>query len=55
MKLYIEKPYLESLVQRFPDLDSLLEQLKFGHRVETSFTRFTIDQLDFLSDLYIYD
>ncbi|MBA53447.1 MAG: AAA family ATPase [Pseudomonadales bacterium] len=52
MKLYIDKPYLESLVQRFPDLDSLLEQLKFGHRVETSFTRFTIDQLDFLSQLY---
>ena len=52
MKLYIDKPYLESLVQRFPDLDSLLEQLKFGHRVETPFTRFTIDQLDFLSQLY---
>ncbi|MEE2731032.1 MAG: ATP-binding protein [Pseudomonadota bacterium] len=53
MKLYIDKPYLEPLVKRFPDLDSLLEQLKFGHRVETSFNRFTLDQLDFLAQLYL--
>jgi len=52
MKLYIDKPYLEPLVQRFPDLGSLLDQLKFGHRVETTFTRFTIEQLDFLGSLY---
>ncbi|RLT93275.1 AAA family ATPase [Ketobacter sp.] len=53
MKLYIDRPYLEPLVKRFPDLDSLLEQLKFGHRVETSFNRFSLDQLDYLAQLYV--
>lgn len=52
MKLYIDRPFLVPLVERFPDLDTLMEQLKFGHRVETSFSRFTVEQLDFLGDLY---
>ena len=52
MKLYIERPYLLSLVDRFPELDGLLDQLRFGARAEASFQRFTLTQLEFLSSLY---
>ena len=34
MKLQIEQPYVEAMVEEFPALATLKEQLRFGHRVE---------------------
>ncbi len=52
MKLQIEKPYVESLVETFPRLDVLKEQLRFGNKVEVNFDRLSREELSFLGDLY---
>tara|TARA_R110001592_G_scaffold231766_6_gene488929 strand:+ start:232 stop:1941 length:1710 start_codon:yes stop_codon:yes gene_type:complete len=52
MKLNIHRIYVEALVERFPTLSFLAEQLRFGHRAEVPFVQLTVDQLGFLSELY---
>ncbi len=52
MKLEIDRPHLDSLVARFPDLAYLCEQLKFGSKVEIPLTRLSGDQVDHLVSLY---
>ncbi len=52
MKLQIERPYVEAMVAEFPDLSPLKEQLKFGDRVEVTFSQLSGAELDFLGDLY---
>lgn len=55
MKLEIDRTHLEKLVERFPDLAFLREQLKFGSKVEVPVARLDADQLGFLVTLYEQD
>jgi hypothetical protein len=52
MKLQIEKASVEALVDQFPDLASLKEQLRLGGRVEVPYRDFSADQLRFLRQRY---
>lgn len=52
MKLQIERNYIEQMVASFPKLASLKEQLRFGDKVEVSFTQLSNDEVSFLVDLY---
>ncbi|TWH64896.1 ATPase family protein associated with various cellular activities (AAA) [Azomonas agilis] len=52
MKLVIDRPYVEALVERFPDLAFLGQQLKFGNRVEIQLEQLSLAQLDFLRQSY---
>src|SRR5487761_2300319 len=52
MKLQIERPYMEAMVSEFPGLSTLMEQLKFGNRVEIAFSQLSCAELDFLGGLY---
>ena len=52
MKLRIERTHIEALMAAFPRLESLREQLRFGHAVEVAFNALGDDELDFLHDLY---
>jgi hypothetical protein len=52
MKLQIERPYIEAMVTTFPDLAPLKEQLRFGDKVEVSFSQLSSTELGFLQDLY---
>ena len=52
MKLRIERTHIEALMAAFPRLESLREQLRFGHAVEVAFNTLGDDELDFLHDLY---
>jgi hypothetical protein len=53
MNLQIERRYVDALMASFPDLvESFTEQLRFGDKVEVSFTQLSNEQLDFLQDLY---
>jgi hypothetical protein len=52
MKLHIERPYIEAMVEEFPDLAPLKEQLRFGNRVEVPFQQLSGPVLAFLGDLY---
>ncbi|MDO6749150.1 AAA family ATPase, partial [Gilvimarinus sp. 1_MG-2023] len=45
--------YVEALVERFPTLSYLADQLRFGHRAEVPFVQLTVEQLDFLETLYL--
>ncbi len=40
------------MVACFPELQSLKEQLRFGHRAEVPFQQLSVGHLDFLRDLY---
>ncbi|MBB3103724.1 ATP-binding protein [Azomonas macrocytogenes] len=53
MKLIIDRPYVEALVSKFPDLSMLGNQLKFGNRAETPFDQLSTVQVDFLHNLYV--
>ncbi len=53
MKLQIERPQVEALVARYPELQPLAEQLKFGNRAETPFTTLSAEQLDYLHQHYL--
>ncbi|NJD07830.1 MAG: AAA family ATPase [Methylococcaceae bacterium] len=48
MKLHIERPFVEAMVERFPKLGHLQEQLQFGNRAELSLL-----QLDELESAYL--
>lgn len=52
MKLQIERQYVNALVDAFPDLVSLQDQLKFGNRAEISFLNLSVEQMGFLQNLY---
>ncbi|WP_110018115.1 AAA family ATPase [Plasticicumulans acidivorans] len=53
MKLQIERPYVEALVDAFPHLSSLHEQLRFGTKAEVAFEQLSARELGFLHDLYV--
>lgn len=52
MKISIARPHAEALLQAFPRLEFLREQLRFGNRVEIGFDRLEDGELDLLLDLY---
>jgi hypothetical protein len=52
MKLQIERVHIEAVLQTFPRLESLREQLRFGHRVEVDFGHLADEELDYLQELY---
>jgi hypothetical protein len=53
MNLQIERRYVDAMMARFPDLAELFtEQLRFGDKVEVSFSQLSNEQLDFLQDHY---
>jgi len=52
MNLQIERPYIESMVEAFPNLQPLREQRRFGDRVEVSFSQLAPAELDLLQELY---
>lgn len=53
MKLHIERAYVEAMVEQFPDLLVLKDQLRFGQRAEVTFNQLSHHQLAFLQDLYV--
>jgi len=53
MKLIIDRTYVEALVEAFPDLAPLKQQLKFGNRVEVLFEKLSSEQVDFLHQRYL--
>lgn len=52
MKLHIEQPFIDAMLDRFPDLDSLREQLRFGHSVNVTFDQLSLNELNYLQLLY---
>jgi hypothetical protein len=52
MKLQIERRYVESLVETFPDLAFLTEQLRFGNKAEVLYPQLAAHEWRFLHDLY---
>ncbi len=52
MKLHIERPHIEAMLQAFPRLDFVREQLRFGNKVELSFSQLADEELAFLESLY---
>jgi hypothetical protein len=52
MKLVIERAYVEAMVEAFPDLVALREQLRFGDRAEVPVGQLSIAQCDHLGQLY---
>ena len=52
MKLQIERRYVESLIETFPNLVSLKEQLRFGNRAEVFYQQLAAHEWGFLHDLY---
>jgi hypothetical protein len=52
MKLQLDRPEVLALTERFPSLDSLREQLRFGHRIELRSRTLPLDALGFLAQLY---
>ena len=52
MKLQIERQYVEALVDEFPALSALKDQLRFGNKAEIAFRKLSSAELCFLKDLY---
>ncbi len=52
MKLQLDRPDVLALTERFPELDGLQEQLRFGHRIEIRSRALPLDALEFLARLY---
>jgi hypothetical protein len=53
MQLQIERIHVEALVDEFPDLSTLREQLRFGSKAQLPFHLLSVSQLGFLRDLYL--
>jgi hypothetical protein len=51
MKLQLDRPDVLALAERFPELDGLHDQLRFGHRIELRSRTLPIDALEFLAKL----
>ena len=52
MKLQIERPHIEAMMQVFPHLAFVQEQLRFGNKVELAFNQLSDNELNFLRGLY---
>jgi hypothetical protein len=52
MKLQIERAYVNEMIQEFPHLESLQDQLRFGNKAEISFDQLSRDELAYLGNLY---
>jgi hypothetical protein len=52
MKLQIERKYVEAMVNEFPGLAALNDQLRFGNKAEVSFKQLSDTELNFLQGLY---
>lgn len=52
MKLRIEQPYVDAMMDEFPELGSLAEQLRFGNRALVSIEQLDKRSLAFLQNLY---
>lgn len=52
MKLQIDRTHAEAMLQAFPRLEFLREQLRFGNRVEISFAALQAGELDLLQQRY---
>lgn len=52
MKLQIDRAHIETMLQRFPRLEFVREQLRFGNRVELGFQQLEAAELDLLQSLY---
>lgn len=54
MKLQIERAHIEPMIDVFPRLAFVQEQLRFGNKVELSFNQLNDDELDFLQARYAH-
>ena len=52
MKLQIERKYVEAMVDEFPGLVTLKDQLRFGNKAEVPFKQLSNAELSFLQVLY---
>lgn len=52
MKLQIDRPFVEEIVKDHPELAALQDQLKFGNKVEVSFTQLPDNVITRLEALY---
>lgn len=52
MKLQIERCHVESLIEAFPNLITLREQLRFGNKVEVFYQQLSLHEWKFLYELY---
>lgn len=52
MKLQIERSYVEAMVEKYPELCALTEQLKFGNKADVPFHHFSAEHLGYLESLY---
>ena len=52
MKLQIERTYVDAMVEQFPGLVSLQEQLRFGNKAEVAFNHLSNTELVYLRNLY---
>lgn len=52
MKLQIERSYVDAMLEQFPDLTALKDQLRFGNRAEVTFNQLSHNELTFLQNLY---
>ena len=52
MKLQIDSPYVDAMVEQFPGLVSLKDQLRFGSKAEVPFNHLSYNELAFLRNLY---
>ena len=52
MKLQIDRRHIEPMMQAFPRLEFVREQLRFGNRVEVPFGQLEAPELDMLQALY---
>jgi hypothetical protein len=48
MKLQIERKYVEAMVNEFPGLSALKDQLRFGNKAEVLFKQLSNTELSFL-------
>jgi hypothetical protein len=55
MKLQIERTHIEAMIQAFPRLAFVQEQLRFGNKVELSFNQLNDGELNFLQAQYAQD
>ena len=52
MKLQIERTYVDAMLEQFPDLTMLKDQLRFGNHAEVTFNQLSNHELAFLQNLY---
>jgi ATPase family associated with various cellular activities (AAA) len=52
MKLQIARAYAEKLIENFPHLISIKEQLRFANKAEVSYKQLSVDEWQYLQQLY---